>query len=98
LQDFEHRDTAAALLRQETLSDEVAECSSEASSNDLLIRGGENADDALYGFRRVNGMQRREYEMASFGRRQRDLNRLAVAHLADQDHLRCLTQRRSKSK
>src|SRR4029079_698514 len=94
--DLEHGDTGAALLRQEPLSDKVAERAGEASANDLLIRGGKNADDSLDGFRRVNGMQRGQYQMAGFGRRQRDLDRLAVAHLADQDHLRRLTQRRSK--
>src|SRR5262249_28963816 len=86
----------AALLWQETLSDEVAERAGEASSDDLLVRGGEDADDALDSFRRVNRMQRGQHEMAGFGGSQRDLDRLAVAHLANQDDLRRLAQRGSK--
>ena len=39
-------------------------------------------------------MERREHEVAGLGRGQRDLDRLAVAHLADEDDFRRLTQRR----
>ena len=42
----------------------------------------------------VDGVQRREHEVPGFRRRQRDLDGLAVAHLADEDHLRRLPQRR----
>ena len=38
-------------------------------------------------------MERREHQVAGLGRGQRDLDRLAIAHLADEDHLRRLAQR-----
>ena len=60
----------------------------------MLIARVEGADDALDGLGGVDGVERREHQMAGFRRGQRDFDRLAVAHLADQNHLRRLTQRR----
>ena len=93
LQDLEHGDAAAALLRHQPLRDEVAERRREAAANRALIAGVEGADDALDGLRGVDGVQRREDEVPGLGGGQRDLDRLAIAHLADEDHLRRLAQR-----
>ena len=41
-------------------------------------------------------MQRREHEVAGFRGGQRDFDRLAIAHFADQNHLRRLAQRRAQ--
>ena len=44
-------------------------------------------------FAGVDGVQRREHEVAGLGGCQRDFDRLAIAHLADENHLRRLAQR-----
>ena len=44
----------------------------------------------------VDGVQRGEHQVPRLRGRQRDLDRLAVAHLADEDHLRRLAQGRAQ--
>ncbi len=41
-------------------------------------------------------MQRAEHQVAGLGRRHREPDRLEVAHLADQDRVRVLAQRRAQ--
>ena len=48
--------------------------------------------DTVKCFGRARGMHRREYQVACFGSLQRDIHRLQVAHLSDQDDIRRLTQ------
>ena len=81
-------------LRHQALGDEGAERRRQPGADRLLIADVEGADDAVHGARRVDGVQGREHEVAGFGGGQRDLHRFAVAHLADEDHLRRLPQRR----
>src|SRR6478735_1225447 len=58
----------------------------------MLVAGVERPDDALDRRRGVDRVQRREYEVSGFGRLEGDLNRLAVAHLADEDDLGSLAE------
>ena len=51
-----------------------------------------DADDPLDRLGCVDGVERGEHEVTGLGGRQRDLDGLAVAHLADEDHLRRLAQ------
>ena len=55
--------------------------------------GREHVHDAVHGLRRVLRVQRGEHEVAGLGRGQRGGDRLEVAHLADEDHVRVLAQR-----
>ena len=57
----------------------------------------ECADDALDGFRRVDGVQRGINQVAGFGRFERHFDRFAVAHFADQNQFRRLPQRGAQS-
>ena len=59
--------------------------------------GGERVDDAVDRLRRALGVQRREDEVAGLGGGQRGRDRLEVAHLADEDHVRVLAQRRAQA-
>ena len=58
-----------------------------------LLDRREELDHAADGLGRVDGVHRREDEVAGLGRLQRGLGRLAVAQLADQDHVRVLPER-----
>ena len=65
----------------------------ELQADLLLLVRGEDRDDAVDGLRRVEGVQRRQHQVAGLGRGDRGLDRLVVAHLADQDHVGVLSQR-----
>ena len=68
----------------------------EPEPDALLLADVERTNDPVDGLRRVDRVERREHEVARFGGRQRDLDRLAVAHLPDENHLRRLPQGRPK--
>ena len=57
-----------------------------------LLVGGEDVDDAVDGLGRGVGVQGAEGEVAGLGDPQGRLDRLEVAHLADQHHVRVLAQ------
>ena len=54
--------------------------------------GRKNRDDAVDRLRRVQGVQRREHEVAGLGGGEGRLDRLVVAHLTDQDDVGVLAQ------
>ena len=58
-----------------------------------LLRVGERVDHAIDRADRVRRVQRREHEVAGLGGGQRGGDRLAIAQLAEQDHVGCLAQR-----
>ena len=89
--------TATIRARHQPLRDEVTERLRQPVANYLLFVLRKNADDPFDRFGRIDCMQRREHQMAGFGSFQRDFHRLAIAHLADQDHLRRLSQRGAQS-
>ena len=79
--------------RQQRLRDDALQRAGELHANLLLLLGGEDVDDAVDRLRRALRVQGREDEVAGLGRRQRGRDRLEVAHLADEDHVRVLAQR-----
>ncbi len=58
--------------------------------------GREDRDDAVDRLGGVEGVQGREDQVAGLGGEQRGLDRLVVAHLADQDDVGVLAQRRAQ--
>ena len=61
-------------------------------ANLLLLRWREDGDDAVDGFDRIQRVQGGENHVAGFGGVQRGGDGFQVAHFADQDHVRILTQ------
>ena len=59
----------------------------------ILLRRREDVDDAVDRARRALGVQRGEDEVAGLGRGQRGRDRLEVAHLAEEDHVRVMPER-----
>jgi hypothetical protein len=92
-QDLERCDAPPAVGgRDEILRDDPLQGARELHPDLVLLLGGEDVDDAVDRLRRALGVQRREDEVPGLGRGQRGRNRLEVAHLADQDDVRVLTQ------
>ena len=56
-----------------------------------------HVEQAVDGRDRVDGVQRRKYQVAGHRTAQPDLDRLAVAHFADQDDVGILAQRRAQN-
>ena len=82
-----------AVFGNQPLRDEVAKRRREAAANRVLVARVEGADDALDGLRGVDGVERGEDQVPGFGGGERDLDGLAVAHLADQNHFWRLPER-----
>ena len=64
----------------------------QAHADGVLVAERENADDALDGFRRVDGVQRGVDQVAGFGGFERHFDRFAVAHFADENQFGRLAQ------
>ena len=93
-EDLQRRGAAAPVGgRDEVLRDDSLERRGELHAHLLLLPGGEGVDDAVDRLRRALGVQRREDEVARLGGGQRGRDRLEVAHLADEDHVRVLAER-----
>ena len=90
------RQAPKVILVGEMRDRETIEVALEAAETGHLVLR-EDADDAVNRLRGVDGVQGGEDEVSGFGRFQRHFNRLTVAHLADQDHFRRLTERGAKS-
>ena len=92
-QDLAARDAALAVGgRDQALGDDALQRAGDHRARLLLLMGREEVDDAVDRLGRVDGVQRREHEVAGLGRGQRGVDGLLVAHLADQDHVRVLAQ------
>ena len=91
---IEHRHPSAPSLWQQALRNDVAERLRETRADLRLLIFREHAHDAIDGLGRVDRMQRGQHQMAGLGGFHRDLDRLDVAHLADEDDLRRLPERR----
>ena len=79
-------------VRHEPLGDDGLQRAREHRAGLLLLVRREEVDDAVDRLGGVDGVERREHEVAGLGRGQRGADRLLVAHLADQDHVRVLAQ------
>jgi hypothetical protein len=83
---LERRHAALAVgARHEALRDHRLEDRRELEAHLLLLVRREHRDDAVDRLGRVEGVQRREHEVAGLGRGERRLDRLEVAHLAHED-------------
>ena len=89
-------DQAAADPRDQPLVDDAGERGGELDAHLGLLVGGEDVDDAGERLRGVVGVQRGEDQVAGLGDGQREPDRLQVAHLADQQHVGVLAQRRAQ--
>ena len=88
---LDRRDPPAADTRQQTLADDAAQHARHDRADLCLLGFLEQLDEAgdrLAGVDRVHG---RHDQVTRFGRLQRGLGGLAVAQLADQDHVRILS-------
>src|SRR5467141_3181131 len=86
----------AILLGEEALRNNEAKGFRKAGADGMLIRHGENTDDALDGFCRINGVQRGHDKVARFRGFESDFNRLAVAPFAYENEFWRLAQRRAQ--
>ena len=97
-EDLQRRGAAAPVgSRDEVLRDDSLERRGELHAHLLLLLGGERVDDAVDRLRRALGVKRGEDEVARLGGGQRGPDRLEVAHLADEDHVRVLAERRAEA-
>ena len=87
------RHTAAAGTRQQRLRQHRAERHRQVLADRRLPLGRKRIGHARHGRRHVRRMQRREDQMPCLPRRQRDLHRLRIAHLANHDHIGRLAER-----
>ncbi len=95
--DFKRGFKSAIQRWQQLLADDGAQYHGELNANLLLLIGGKHVDDAVNRLRRADGMQRTEHELAGFGGGQRGLNRIQIAHFAEQNYVWRLAQCRAKS-
>lgn len=96
-QDFERRKHAVAVgARNQPLRDDADQRVAEVAGDlqPLLLRI--KVDDAFDRLNRVSGVNGRDDEVPGHRRGQRDLDRIHVAHFADDDHVGTFTQRRAQ--
>ena len=91
-QDLAGGDAAAVVRAHEALGDDALERAGEHRAHLLVHVRREEVDDAVDRLGGVDGVDGREDEVAGLGRAQRGVDRLLVAHLADEDDVRVLAQ------
>ncbi len=91
-----HRRHAAAAVgaRHQLLRDDGVERQGELLPDLRLLVGREDVDDPVHRLHRVVRVQRGEHQVPGLGGGDRRRHGLEVAHLADQDDVRVLAQRR----
>src|SRR5450755_2595713 len=93
-ENFDGGDAALVVFPgEQALRNNIAESFGQTGANGLLIGKRKNADNALDGFRSVDGMQRGHDQMSSFRGFEGDFNRFAVAHFAYENDFGRLAQR-----
>ena len=95
--EFEHHldrrhPAAAVAARDQPLRDEGPDVERQVHQQLRAAFLGEEVDDPVERLVGAVGVQRGEAEVAGLGERDRVVHRLALAHLADQDHVRRLAQ------
>ena len=90
--DLDGRDAAAVDLREQALADHAAQHAREDGADQLLLDGGEELHHAADRLGGVDGVHRREDEVAGLRGREGGLGSLGVAQLADQDHVGVLAE------
>ena len=76
----------------QALADDGAQHGRQLQADLFLLRRREDGDDAVDAFDRVQRVQGGENHVAGFGRVQRGADGFQIAHFADQNHVRILTQ------
>ena len=90
---LDRRNAAAGERGQEPLADDAAQDAGQDRADLLLLRLGEELDQPPDRLGGVDGVERREDEVAGLGGLERGLGRLGVAQLADQDRVGILAER-----
>ena len=90
--DFKGSDPATADLRQQALRNDPAQRFRKADADLLLLFLVEHTDDAVDRLAGVDRVQRAQDEVAGFCGGQADFDGFAIAHFADENHLRRLAQ------
>ena len=86
------RNSALSVCRgQQELRNHSGQRLRKREANHILLFGRKGVDDAVDRLGGVVRMQGAEDEHAHFGRGDREADRLHLAHLADQDHVRVLS-------
>ena len=93
---LERCDSTAADAGQEPLRDDAGQRAGELHADLRLPLTREHVDDAIERLAGVVGVQRREHEVAGLRDGERGLDGLGVAHLADEDDVRVLAERRAQ--
>src|SRR5438105_325900 len=92
-QDFDGRRASLVVdLRDQALRDDRLQHAGELNADLLLLMRRKDRDDAVDRLRRVEGVQGGEDQVARLRRQQRGFDRLEVAHFADEDDVRILSQ------
>ena len=92
-QDLAHcNSTVAGRRLDQALGDDRLQRAAEHRPGLLVLMGREEVDDPVHGLGCVEGVDGGEDEVAGLGRRQGGLHGFLVAHLADEDHVRVLSQ------
>ncbi len=86
----------AVRRRNEPLADRPLQGPGERDARLAVLVGGEEVDDPVDRLDGVDGVQRREHEVARLGGRQGGGDGLGVAHLADEDDVGVLPHRRAE--
>ena len=94
--DLKGRDQPAAHRRDELLGNDRLEHHRELDPHLLLLVAGEDVDDAVDRLGGPDGVQGREDELPGLGSGQRRLDGLEIPHLAQQNDVRRLPQRRAQ--
>ena len=90
------RDAAAAGLLEQGLRNHRAQRFGQHRANHVLLGRRKHIDHAIDRLGGGTGVQGAEHQMPGFGGRQRQTDRLQIAHFADQDDIRILTQCRAQ--
>src|SRR3984957_15586211 len=91
--DFDRGNAAAAIgFAHQALADHGFQGAGQLQTNLFLFGRRKDGDDALNGFGRVQGVQGGQHQVAGFGGENRGGNGFQVAHFADQNDVRVLTQ------
>ena len=91
-QDLEGGDPAALLHGQQLLVDDGLQRGGKLNPDLLLLLAGEDVDDPVDRLGGVVGVEGGEDQVAGLGDGQGDPDRLQVAHLTDQQHVRVLAE------
>src|SRR5262249_38078898 len=83
---------------EQTLRYDPADGFGKPYSDLSFLRLIKHSHDAIDGLPSIDRVQRGHYQVTGFGRRHTNLNRLAVPHFADEDHLRSLPECGAKTR